>query len=351
MKILASMALVLAGVVAAKSDLDMEISSMIDPVFGDDLLVIVSLQGEDATSTWTVDDEEIEDAVTDTGEVLDEKTIILDLALPGDMHPVKRFGETVPEGEALIVFKFRKPKQPAKSVEKFVASFRALRGGKRAWIDVPFEDLQEPARWENEDLAEAGFELDLSVRDQPVARIQFKGVLDGLDGIEARLPGSEEDLMGGTVDGGFGFQNWEFRLPDDAGDEVDLVLEMEDGAELVIEGVKLGSRPKQIRDSRLKEAKLEVEASMGERRIVSADGKGDFDRYSKYRWVDRRGKAVEIFPNSSASGGGNIFSTELVVPHDLPRGVSPQLGVFVGAEWDDVEFDISGIPIGKAKKR
>ena len=46
-----------------------------------------------------------------------------------------------------------------------------------------------------------------------------------------------------------------------------------------------------------------------------------------------------------------IFSTELVVPHDLPRGVSPQLGVFVGAEWDDVEFDISGIPIGKSKKR
>ena len=57
MKILASRALVAAGVVALNSDLDMEISSMIDPVFGDDLLVIVSLQGEDATSTWTVDDE------------------------------------------------------------------------------------------------------------------------------------------------------------------------------------------------------------------------------------------------------------------------------------------------------
>jgi hypothetical protein len=70
-----------------------------------------------------------------------------------------------------------------------------------------------------------------------------------------------------------------------------------------------------------------------------AEGKGDFDMLRGYRWVDKRGKKLEVWPSSESGGGNKTISTACRVPGKLPRGARMQLGILVGAEWETITFD------------
>ena len=71
---------------------------------------------------------------------------------------------------------------------------------------------------------------------------------------------------------------------------------------------------------------------------------GDFDAYAKYRWIDSKGKKLDIFPESEATGFGKQFTTACRVPVDLPKGAKLEMGVLVGAKTEWLEYEYLDVP-------
>lgn len=324
--------------------------AVIDPVFHKDLFVVVELDGEDAATLWEVDDEELESVEAASGEVLQPGAFPLEYAAPGARDPLKSGYVEVEEGRALLVFKFRPPTGEVDSIPRFAGTYRGLRGGAEAWVEVPFEELEEGVAWEDETLAEAGFELTRGVREVSLVQVRVKGETFDVDTIEVLAPDAEEPLSEGDTrfeDEGI---EYEFDLPADDLEKVTVTVTLESGEAIVLEDVRLGEKYRAVKSDALKKADLSVEVRSAVVYETVARGTGEFDMFRRFRWTDKLGRKIDIWPSSAAHGGGAHITMTCRVPAKLPRGAKLQLGLLVGAEWEDVAFEYEDVP-GPGKSR
>lgn len=344
--LLAGAALLAAGATVP----DVSVFSVFDPVFGRDLFVVAELDGPDAAALWEVKDPTCEEVATASGEVLTPTAFPLQYAPAGAAHPLKSGFVEVEEGRSLLVFKFRPPAGAVASIPRFAGTYRALRGGEEAWVDVPFEELEEGVVWEDESLAAAGFELTRSVRPITVVQVRVEGEVFDVSRVEVRVPGVAEPLGEGDSKGDLGWIEHAFDVVGEAPASVSVTVALESGEAIVLEDVRLGDRYRAVESRALNEAKLGVEVRRGEVSEVWAEGEGTFDLYRRFRWTDRRGKELDLWPSSRTSGGGEHFEARCRIPGALPRGARLQLGVLVGAAWEDVAFAYEDVP-GPGEKR
>jgi hypothetical protein len=310
-----------------------------DPSFGGKNLVLLhEFPAKQAATMWDIDDAEVEEVKTDSGEVLSTSSYMFDLSLEGDSDPRSKRLAWLPPGSAIISIEFRKETQPFKTIPRVAGSYELLHGGEERWVTLDHEKPTEVHPWEQEDLIEGNFELQGGVREVSLLSVM---VMDGameVDEVHLRAVGSDELISEESSRGGRGYRVHEFRLTDVEREGLVAVLEMEEGPEIVVENLPMGSKAKAAKSRELKQAKLKLESHVATVTEVHAKGSGNYDMIRGFRWVSSSGKDLGIHPNFHYGGGVKTVKASCLAPTELPRGAKLQLGILVGAGWVTIKF-------------
>lgn len=322
---------------------DVSVSALREPSFGKGLFIVVERTGDDATAIWDVDDEELEEVVTDAGEVLKLTVFGMTFVSPGDRDPTRKGFEKLEEDRSLLVFRFRAPQQPVKSIVRVAGTYELLSGGEEHWIDVPFAEVIDPGPWEDKVLTEAGFEITHGVREVQQLHLKVSGEVFDVSEVNLRLAGSDEDLHSVSSSGSFNSITYEFDIGVANVSKLTARIQLEDGT--LVELGKLAHKSKftKVKSAELAKAKLSLEVRQVVVREAFAEGLGDYDLLRGFRWVNKKGQKAGIFPHSQASGWDKYVNTSCRVPADLKRGVRLQLGVLVGTQRETVRFEYTNI--------
>ncbi len=309
-----------------------------DPKFGKNLVLLQEFPAKKAATMWRIDDAEVEEVKTDSGEVLKTSSYMFDLSVEGDSDPRSKRLAWLPADSAIISIEFRKEAQPFKTVPRIAGSYKLLHGGEERWVTLDHEALADVHPWEQEDLKEGGFELQGGVREVQLLKVTIKeGAMD-VDKVHLRAAGSDELISSESSSGGLGYRVYEFRLTDVEREGLVAVLELDDSPEIVVENLPMGSKAKSAKSSELKQAKAKLESHVVTVPEVHAKGSGDYDLIRGFRWVSSKGKDLGIYPNYQFGGGKKTVSASCMAPSDLPRGAQLQFGVLVGARWETIDF-------------
>lgn len=327
---------------------DVTVSSLWDPTFGNDLLVVLELTGEDGATAWEAeaDEEDIAEARTGAGESLEPTFFPLSYVAPGDFDPRYEGFEKVGDGIRLLVFKFDKPKKAVESIAVFKGQYQLLSGGEERWIDAPIGEVADPSPWKDDALEGEGFELQQGVREVPQVHVKISKDVFAVGDVRLvakKEDGSEEEVYSAGSSGDLKSTEYRFDLPEDDGVTIVVRLELDGGKVVELTELPDGEKYKKPKSDALKGAKFVVETRKVAVREFFAEGRGDHDKLRKFRWVDKKGEELDIFPHFSSGGGGTRVSMQCRIPHDLPRGARLQHGFLIGAEWNTVSFEYTDI--------
>lgn len=310
-----------------------------DPSFGGkNLMLLHEFPAKKAATMWRIDDAEVEEVKTDSGEVLRTSSYMFDLSVEGDSDPRSKRLVWLPPGSAIISIEFRKEAQPFKTIPRIAGSYELLHGGEERWVTLDHAALADVHLWEQEDLKEGGFELQGGVRAVQLLKVMLKDGAMDVDEVHLRAAGSDELISSWTSSGGLGYRVHEFRLTDVEREGLVAVLEMEEGPAIVVENLPMGSKAKPSKSRELKQAKLKLESHVVTVTEVHAKGSGDYDLIRGFRWVSSKGEDLGIHPNYHFGGGIKTVKVSCLSPTELPRGAKLQLGVLVGAGWETIKF-------------
>ena len=349
----------LLGLLATSPDTQEAPYCQNDPTWSRKLLIIAEYDLDDADTHWeiTFNESKLEELRTDTGEVLRPEMFTPEIVRPGDRDPRVHGFEDLGEGEQLMVWEFSRPKQDWKSLERLAGSYELTHGGTQHWIPVPMdgEPDGEPVAWEDEHLAAAGFELKLGIKTVPQLQVKAKVAMGVLDEFILRDAEGEE-LFSRSSGGDLTTRTEEWNLDEEHDlSTLQLVVRFEDGSELVVDELPDGPKFQRIKGSEWKKKKMVLEiarvdtlAAYNEGPYTGHDAGGPkaLTAYCGYRWVDSKGRDLDIFTLSQA-GGLSSFSSSCPIPTDLPRGARLEFGVLVGATTERVEFEFTDLPAPK----
>ena len=214
-----------------------------DPSFGKNLMLLHEFSTEQAATMWSIDDAEVEEVKTDSGEVLSTSSYMFDLSLEGDSDPRSKRLAWLPPGSAIISIEFRKEAQPFKIIPRIAGSYELLHGGVERWVTLDHEALADVHPWEQEDLKEGGFELLGGVREVSLLTLMIKDGGMDVEDVHLRAVGSDELISSESSSGGLGYRVYEFRLTDVEREGLVAVLELDEGLEVVVENLPMGTRP------------------------------------------------------------------------------------------------------------
>ena len=134
--------------------------------------------------------------------------------------------------------------------------------------------------------------------------------------------------------------------------ELKLIVRFEDGSELTVDELPDSSKFQRIKGSEWRKKKMTLEVALLPTRETYTEGSytghesggpdSSLTVYRRYRWVDKRGQELDIFPLSRAEGVRH-FSSACPIVHDAPRGARLQLGILVGTKSERVEFEFTNI--------
>jgi len=317
-----------------------------DPSWSDRLLVVQEFrEGDDLP--WDVDHGNHLDVLkTDTGEVFRPDVMFTPkVVLPGDLDPRDGRGAKVPEGLHLLVWELARPTQKWSSIQRLAGHYELTHGGETRWVTVPLDLEQdaEPVAWEDETLKDAGFSL--KARVEGVRMLEVKVTTSNWDLSEvALMDASGEELPSSSSSMSSDEVVYAFELGDLELEGLQVVARMDDGTRHTLEEVPDGAKYKRAKGSSWKKAGLQLETRVAVVPRFSAKGTGNFDLYRKYRWLDAKGRALDLWPQSSASGGGKAFATDCMVPTELPKGARLELGLLVGAKTEKLLYEHLDIP-------
>ncbi|MBL6720360.1 MAG: hypothetical protein ISQ08_03020 [Planctomycetes bacterium] len=317
-----------------------------DPSSSDRLLVVQEFrEGDDLP--WDVDHGNHLDVLkTDTGEVFRPDVMFTPkVVLPGDLDPRDGRGAKVPEGLHLLVWELARPTQKWSSIQRLAGHYELTHGGETRWVDVPLmlEQGADPIDWEDETLEEAGFKLKARIEGLRMLQVQITERPWEFD--EAVLLDEDDKefaYQGSSTTGDVWTQS--FEIGDRELEGLRLVVRMDDGTEHTLDKFSEGAKYKRAKGSSWKKAGLQLETRVAVVPRFSAKGTGNFDLYRKYRWLDAKGRALDLWPRSSASGGGKAFATDCMVPSELPKGARLELGLLVGAKTEKLLYEHLDIP-------
>ncbi|MEO2164321.1 MAG: hypothetical protein ABGY29_17575, partial [bacterium] len=303
-----------------------------DPSFGGkNLMLLHEFPAKKAATMWRIDDAEVEEVKTDSGEVLRTGSYMFDLSVEGDSDPRSKRLVWLPAGSAIISIEFRKETQPFKTIPRIAGSYELLHGGEERWVTLDHAALADVHLWEQEDLKEGGFELQGGVRAVQLLKVMLKDGAMDVDEVHLRAAGSDELISSWASSGGLGYRVHEFRLTDVESEGLVAVLELDEGPDIVVENLPMGTKAKAAKSGELRKAKLKLESHVVTVTEVHAKGSGNYDLIRGFRWVSSKGKDLGIHPNYHYGGGIKTVSASCMAPSDLPRGAQLQFGVLVGA--------------------
>ena len=312
-----------------------------DPSFGGKNLVLLhEFPAKQAATMWDIDDAEVEEVKTDSGEVLRTSSYMFDLSVEGDSDPRSKRLAWLPADSAIISIEFRKEAQPFKTIPRIAGSYELLHGGAERWVTLDHEALADVHPWKQEDLKEGGFELLGGVREVSLLTLMIKDGGMDVEDVHLRAVGSDELISSESSSGGLGYRVHEFRLTDVEREGLVAVLEMEEGPEIVVENLPMGTKAKPAKSRELKKAKVGLESHVATVTEVHAKGTGNYDLIRGFRWVSSSGKDLGIHPNFHYGTGAAPKSVQAscMAPRKLPRGAQLQFGVLVGARWETIKF-------------
>ena len=328
------------------------VRSMLDPrgFSNPDLLVVVEYEGEEAI-LWNMDDAEVEEVRTDSGELLEPSFFSPALVMPGDRDPRISGYTPLAEGSQLVVFEFDAPEEEWKSIPRLAGSYELLHGGELHWVELPFEEVHESEPWEDEALAEAGFEFEYEVKLVPQLHIKCAGehmdidevvLVDG-EGVEHGEKRHRLQRLDDLYDNRGGMQEntqgvYEFDLEGIELEGLVALVRMEDESTIELDDLPERDTYRALRNRDLRDAGLELEVRRVEVREFSAQGAGNYESLMDFRWLDKRDEELHIFSHWSKSDfRGATLSAR--IPYELPRGAHLQLGVVSGATLERVSFE------------
>ena len=319
--------------------------SINDPTWNDRFLVIQEFkEGDDLP--WDIEmGNHLDVLKTDAGEIFRPDVMFTpSVVLPGDKDPRKPGYEKLEEGTHLLVWELSKPKTKWKSIQRLAGHYELTHGGETRWVDVPLmlEQGADPIAWEDETLEEAGFKLKARIEGLRMLQVQItKRPWEFDEAVLLDEDDKEFAYQGSSTTGDVWTQS--FEIGDRELEGLRLVVRMDDGTEHTLDKFSEGPKYKRAKGSSWKKAGLQIETRVAIVPRFSAKGSGDFDLYRKYRWVDRKGKVMDLWPRSTASGGGKSFSTDCMLPEEA-RGAKLQLGLLVGAKTEKLSYEFLDVP-------
>lgn len=316
-----------------------------DPAWSDRLLVVQEFEeGDDLP--WDIEmGNNLAVLKTDAGEVFRPDVMFTpSVVLPGDKDPRKPGYEKLEEGTHLLVWELSRPTSPWKSIERLAGHYELTHGGETRWAEVPLmlELDAEPIDWEDEVLEEAGFKLRARIEGLRMLQVQItKRPWEFEEAVLLDEDDKEFAYQGSSTAGDVWTQS--FEIGDRELEGLRLVVRMDDGTEHTLDKFSEGPKYKRAKGSSWKKAGLQIETRVAIVPRFGAKGSGEFDLYRKYRWVDQKGKVMDLYPVSTASGGGKSFSTDCMLPEEA-RGAKLQLGLLVGAKTEKLSYEFLDIP-------
>ncbi len=316
------------------------------PNFSDRLLVVIEYDAGDEGMPWEVERARLTPMRTDAGELLDADTMFTPrIVAPGDADPRSSGFKKLPKNKRLIVWELERPKKSWNKIKRLAGSYELTHGGEVHWIKVPGEGEPdaEPVKWEDKHLSEAGFNLKRGVRKISQLHVQLTGKVFAFDRFTLQDENGQE-LSSTSSSAEFKSYTEQFNLGSKELKDLTITVHMEDGTQLSIKEIPGASKYRRVRGSKWKKAGITVQTRSANVQEYYAKGTGDFDAYAKYRWIDSKGKKLDIFPESEAAGIGKQFTTACRVPMDLPKGAKLEMGVLVGAKTEWLEYEYLDIP-------
>ena len=319
------------------------------PNFSDRMLVVIEYDAGDEGIPWEIDRPKTTPMRTDAGELIDADSFFCPrIVAPGHPDPRSTGAKVLGDGKRLVVWELERPKKDCKTIKRLAGSYELTHGGKVHWLDIPVdqEPGAEPTEWANEHLKEAGFVLKRGRRVVPQLHVKVSGKVFDFDKFQV-LGDTGNEMESKTSSRGGKDYTEQFDLKGEDPKDLKLIVHLEDGTQITIDKIPAASKYRRLRGSKWKKAGITVETRVTHVSEYYAKGTGDFDAYANYRWVNSKGKPLNISPASEASGTKTTFTSACRSPLDLPKGARLEMGVLVGAVTEWLEYEYLDVPMPK----